>query len=85
MKTNNIKYLLLAICCVLSTAAMAQGARISGTVNDVEGPVMMCNVVEIDANNRNVSYSQTDINGNFSMEIQIRRTNCRFPMWDIRR
>ena len=70
MKTNNIKYLLLAICCVLSTAAMAQGARISGTVNDVEGPVMMCNVVEIDANNRNVSYSQTDINGNFSMEIQ---------------
>ena len=70
MKTNNIKYLLLAICCLLGPAAMAQGTRISGTVNDVEGPVMMCNVVEVDANNRNVSYSQTDINGNFSMEIQ---------------
>ncbi|MBQ9654948.1 MAG: SusC/RagA family TonB-linked outer membrane protein [Prevotella sp.] len=69
MKTNNIKYLLLAICCIFSSAAMAQGTRISGTVNDVEGPVMMCNVVEIDANNRNVSYSQTDINGNFSMEV----------------
>ena len=69
MKTNNIKYLLLAICSLISTAAMAQGARISGTVNASDGPVMMCNVVEIDANNRNVSYSQTDINGNFSMEI----------------
>ena len=69
MKTSNIKYLLLAICCLFTSAAMAQGTRISGTVNDVEGPVMMCNVVEIDANNRNVSYSQTDINGNFSMEI----------------
>ena len=47
---------------------MAQ-TRISGTVNAPDGPVMMCNVVEIDANNRNVSYAQTDINGNFSMEV----------------
>ena len=70
MKTNKIKYLFLAICCMISSAAMAQGVRISGTVNAPDGPVMMCNVVEIDANNRNVSYSQTDINGNFSMEIQ---------------
>ena len=68
MKTNKIKYLLLSICCFLSGAAMAQ-TRISGTVNAPDGPVMMCNVVEIDANNRNVSYAQTDINGNFSMEI----------------
>ena len=35
-----------------------------------DGPVMMCNVTERDANNRIVSASQTDINGNFSMEIK---------------
>ena len=68
MKTNKIKYLLLSICCLIGQAAMAQ-TRISGTVNAPDGPVMMCNVVEIDANNRNVSYAQTDINGNFSMEV----------------
>lgn len=69
MKTKNIKYLFIAVCVLFSTAAMAQGTRISGTVSDLEGPIMMCNVVEIDANNRIVSNAQTDINGNFSMEI----------------
>ena len=69
MKTKNIKYLLIAVCAFFSTAAMAQGTRISGTVSDLEGPIMMCNVVEIDGNNRIVSNAQTDINGNFSMEV----------------
>ena len=69
MKTKNIKYLIVAVCAFFSTAAMAQGTRISGTVSDLEGPIMMCNVVEIDVNNRIVSNAQTDINGNFSMEI----------------
>ncbi len=69
MKTKNIKYLIVAVCAFFSTAAMAQGTRISGTVSDLEGPIMMCNVVEIDGNNRIVSNAQTDINGNFSMEI----------------
>ena len=49
---------------------MAQQVRISGTVSDPDGPVMLCNVVEVDANNRNVSYAQTDINGNFTMVIK---------------
>jgi TonB-dependent SusC/RagA subfamily outer membrane receptor len=48
----------------------AQEARISGTVNDALGPVMMCNVVEVDGNNRNVSFAQTDMNGNFSMTVK---------------
>ena len=69
MKTKNIKYLLIAVCALFSTAAMAQGTRISGTVSDLEGPIMMCNVSEIDGNNRIVSNAQTDINGNFSMEV----------------
>ena len=69
METKNIKYLLVAVCAFFCTAAMAQGTRISGTVSDLEGPIMMCNVVEIDGNNRIVSNAQTDINGNFSMEV----------------
>jgi len=53
----------------VTTIAMAQKQRISGTVTDPDGPVMMANVVEKDANNRIVSATQTDFNGNFSMEI----------------
>ena len=70
MKTNKIKYLILAVFAMVSTFASAQGIRISGTVMAPDGPVMMCNVTERDANNRIVSASQTDINGNFSMEIK---------------
>ena len=55
---------------LLPLKAVAQEARISGTVNDALGPVMMCNVVEIDDNNRNVSFTQTDMNGNFSMSVK---------------
>ena len=50
--------------------AVAQEARISGTISDAMGPVMMCNVVEVDGNNRNISFSQTDMNGNFSMTVK---------------
>ena len=50
--------------------ATAQEARISGTVSDNMGPLMMCNVVEVDGNNRNMSFSQTDMNGNFSMTVK---------------
>jgi len=57
--------------------AMAQEARISGTVNDAMGPVMMCNVVEIDGNNRIVSSAQTDFNGNFAMTIKNAKNKLR--------
>ena len=70
MKTKKIKYLILAVFAMVSAIASAQGIRISGTVMAPDGPVMMCNVTERDANNRIVSASQTDINGNFSMEIK---------------
>ncbi len=49
---------------------MAQGKLISGTVEDSMGPVMMANVVERDKNNRIVNATQTDMMGNFSMEIK---------------
>ena len=58
---------LMAIACQV---AMAQGVRISGTLTDNDGPVMMANVVERDANNRIVSATQTDFNGNFTLQVK---------------
>ena len=55
---------------LLSTFAYSQTHVISGTVSDDMGPIMMANVVEKDANNRIISASQTDMMGNFSMEVK---------------
>lgn len=68
---NKIKYLLVFLCvCCMSTAAYAQ-VRVSGHVyNRTDGPVMMANVTERDANNRIVENTTTDINGNFSMMVK---------------
>ena len=64
------KILLTALLVVGCQVLMAQGVRISGTLTDNEGPVMMGNVVERDANNRIVSATQTDFNGNFSLQVK---------------
>ena len=64
------KILSTALLSVISLCAMAQGVRISGTLTDAEGPVMMGNVTEQDANNRIVSATQTDFNGNFSLTVK---------------
>ena len=54
------------------TPAQAQNAGdiISGTVSDNFGPVMMANVVEIDAANRIVASAVTDMSGNFSFKLK---------------
>ena len=62
--------LIIVICQLSIVNSFAQEARISGTINDSMGPVMMCNVVEVDGNNRNISFAQTDMNGNFSMTVK---------------
>lgn len=67
---NIRKILFTALLCVVSQVMLAQAKRISGSVTDNDGPVMMANVVERDANNRIVSAVQTDFNGNFSMQIK---------------
>lgn len=64
------KILLTALLFVGCQVLMAQGVRVSGTLTDNEGPVMMGNVVERDANNRIVSATQTDFNGNFSLQVK---------------
>ncbi|MBR2237855.1 MAG: SusC/RagA family TonB-linked outer membrane protein [Prevotella sp.] len=64
------KILLTTLLAVVCQAMVAQGIRISGTLSDNEGPIMMGNVTERDANNRIVSATQTDFNGNFSMQVK---------------
>ena len=64
------KILSTALLAVAAQVALAQGVRISGTLTDADGPVMMGNVTERDANNRIVSATQTDFNGNFSMQVK---------------
>lgn len=66
---KNIKFLLTLALSLCSCALMAQ-TRIMGHVTSAEGPIVMANVVEKDANNRNVSATQTDANGNFSLTIK---------------
>ena len=60
--------MLLACFCTLAQAQVKAGDIISGTVSDDIEPLMMVNVVEIDANNRIVAHGVTDINGNFSFK-----------------
>jgi len=62
--------MLIAVLLVMCQAAMAQGQRVSGTVTDAFGPVMMANVVERDANNRIVTAAVTDINGNYTLVVK---------------
>ena len=50
--------------------AQKAGDIISGTVTDNMGPVMMANVVEVDASNRIVASAVTDMNGNFSFKLK---------------
>ena len=61
--------MLLACFCVQVSAQVKAGDIISGQVWDDFDPLMMCNVVEIDHNNRIVAHGVTDINGNFSFKI----------------
>lgn len=64
------KIILTLAFCAAAQMTMAQKKMITGTVEDAMGPIMMANVTERDANNRIVSAVQTDMMGNFSMEIK---------------
>ena len=70
MRLRNILILAFFNIFLFTLGAQAQQVRISGTVNDDMGPIMMCNVSEINSDNRIVSNTQTDFNGNFSMTIK---------------
>ena len=55
---------------IVNSFAQNAGDIISGTVKDNYGPVMMANVVEIDAANRIVASAVTDMSGNFSFKLK---------------
>ena len=55
---------------IVNSFAQQAGDLISGQVTDALGPVMLANVVEIDAANRIVAAGTTDMNGNFSFKIK---------------
>lgn len=65
-----IKFLLLWTLCLTASTANAQQRRISGTVSDDIDVIIGANVVERDKNNRIVSGTVTDMNGNFTMTIK---------------
>ena len=75
---NIRKLIFTALLGLVCQMASAQGVRISGTLTDQDGPVMMGNVVEVDANNRIVSAVQTDFNGNFSMTVKSTKNKLKF-------
>ncbi len=65
-----IKLILLWVIAMMALPASAQQRRISGTVSDAIDVIMGANVVEKDKNNRIVSQTVTDMNGNFTMNIK---------------
>ena len=75
---NIRKVIFTALLGLVCQMASAQGVRISGTLSDNDGPIMMGNVVEVDANNRIVSAVQTDFNGNFSMQVKSTKNKLKF-------
>ncbi len=72
------KIMFASLLCFISQLVMAQGVRISGSLSDNDGPILMGNVVEVDANNRIVSATQTDFNGNFSMTVKSKGNKLKF-------
>lgn len=68
---NSIKMGLILTLLFLSGVLRAQtaGTMISGYVYDDQGPLVGVNVTEVDAANRYVAYTVTDVNGNFSFKI----------------
>lgn len=65
---KDIKYLLTLALCFCFSVALAQ-KRITGHVwSQNDGPIVMANVAEMDKSNRAVRATQTDANGNFSLQ-----------------
>lgn len=64
------RYMLPALLLLAAQTAAAQGQLVSGTISDQFGGVIGANVVELDGNNRIVTATVTDMNGNFSLQVR---------------
>ena len=70
MKTSRILSLFLLVQTAASTVfAQKAGDMITGVVTDNDGPMMMVNVTERDADDRIVAHSITDMEGKFSFKL----------------
>ncbi len=65
-----IKQFLLCVMCFTAITVNAQQRRISGTVSDDIDVIIGAHVVEKDKNNRIISATTTDMNGNFTLTIK---------------
>ena len=79
-----IKLILLWVIAIMALPASAQQRRISGTVSDEIDVIMGANVVEKDKNNRIVSQTVTDMNGNFTMNIKDPNNTLIISSWVTR-
>ena len=76
---KNLKYYVLLCCLFVAMAVGAQGiTSVSGTVSDSFGPVAGAAVVEVDASNRNISATVTDLNGNFTLKVKSPQNKLKF-------
>ncbi len=70
MRKILINILLMVVLLPGIVTAQTAGSIISGSVTDEYGPMYGVNVVEMDASNRIIASSVTDINGNFSFRLK---------------
>jgi TonB-linked SusC/RagA family outer membrane protein len=80
MTMTKMKKIVFTLCGLLLTAmhAGAQGGIVTGTVRDADDVLISVNVVEIDASNRIVEATTTDINGQFSLKVKDTRDRLQF-------
>ena len=75
MKT--LRYYITLSLLLVSTLAMAQISRISGTISDDIDVLPGASVAEVDASNRVVNATVTDMNGNFVLPIKSAKNQLR--------
>lgn len=76
MKT--LRYIFTICLMLASSLAMAQITRVSGTVSDDIDVLAGASVAELDASNRIVNATITDMNGNFVLPIKSQKNKLRF-------
>lgn len=81
---ERLKYVLLlaVLCCTQLLSAQDAAADnniVRGTVSSqAEGPLMQVNVTEVDASNRILSATVTDMNGEFSLKVKNTKNSLQF-------
>ncbi len=69
-------FTVMALMLTMTVTAMAQQiTSVHGTVSDDMGPLMAATVCEVDANERIIESTVTDMNGNFTMRVRDAKKN----------